>query len=142
MLFCVGQQICHCILFCEIINFKLSHLFVIRPLFGNLFLEEGFVKEGDFRMHDVLTFGFQQFVNDVTWAVHQLPFAVLIIAFAAAFVVNRCATMALTVDTVNGNTLTRLRRRTAALSIATGSVLGIVFFASLALNLAEVALNY
>lgn len=93
-------------------------------------------------MHDVLTFGFQQFVNDVTWAVHQLPFAVLIIAFAATFVVNRCATMALTVDTVNGNTLTRLRRRTAALSIATGSVLGIVFFASLALNLAEVALNY
>lgn len=92
-------------------------------------------------MHDVLTFGFQQFVNDVTWAVHQLPFAVLI-AFAAAFVVNRCATMALTVDTVNGNTLTRLRRRTAALSIATGSVLAIVFFASLALNLAEVALNY
>ena len=91
-------------------------------------------------MHDVLTFGFQQFVNDVTWAVHQLPFAVLVIAFAAAFVVNRCATMALTVDT--GNTLTRLRRRTAALSIATGSVLAIVFFASLALNLAEVALNY
>ncbi len=142
MLFCVGYQICHCILFYETINFKLVHLFVIRPLFGNLFLEERFVKEGDFKMRDVLTFGFQQFINDVIWAVHQLPFAALIIAFAAAFVVNRCATMALTVDTVNGNTLTQLRRRTAALSIATGSVLGIVFFASFALNLAEVALNY
>lgn len=53
-------------------------------------------------MRDVLTFEFQQFINDVIWAVHQLPFAALIIVFAAAFVVNRCATMALTVDTANG----------------------------------------
>lgn len=102
MLFCVGHQICHCILFYETISFKLVHLFVIRPLFSNLFLEERFVKEGDFKMRDVLTFEFQQFINDVIWAVHQLPFAALIIVFAAAFVVNRCATMALTVDTANG----------------------------------------
>ncbi|WP_134644939.1 hypothetical protein [Weissella cibaria] len=93
-------------------------------------------------MRDVVTFGFQQFINDAIWAVHQLPFAALIIAFVAALVVTKCATMALNVDTANGNTLTLLHRRTAALSIATGSVLGLVFFASLALNLAEVALNY